>query len=397
MSSAGSYSPPLNPSTLAELFDSAASFVGRGKLPSLQLAIGRGGAVVLRRAFGSARSGELEHQADDTTLYNAFSATKAIVASAVWLLRQDGKLDYAEPVAAAVPEFATNGKEAVRIEHLLTHTAGFPMAPFSPLDWTDREKRLERFRKWRLDWEPGSRFVYHPTATFWVLAEVIERRAGQDFRRFVRERILTPLGLDDLHLGLAPELNARVADIAYVGDPTDPERLRETGIRAMVMDDEKYFLAYNRPEVRAVGGPGSGAVTSASSLALFYQGLLHDLQAKEGEHRVWRPATLEKALEVATGDLIDPMTRRRAHRGLGVAIAGDPERVYRGFGSANSASAFGHAGAGGQIAWADPETGLSFVALTDGFDRDVIRLGMRGVVLSSLAASCVARIPKGWR
>lgn len=380
----------LHQPTVDELFESAATFVGAGKLPSLQLAVARDGAVVARRAFGRARSGDAVRDADDATLYNAFSATKAIVSSAVWLLWQDGKLDFAEPAANAIPEFATNGKEAVTIQHLLTHTAGFPMAPFSPLDWDDRERRLERFRRWRLDWEPGSRFVYHPTATFWVLAEVIERRAGMDFRAFVRERILTALGLDRLFLGLPAEQNARVADIEYVGEPPDRERLRDLGISPILTDDEKYFVAYNRPEIRAVGGPGSGAVTSASSLALFYQGLLHDLVAPDGEHRVWRPATIARALEVVTGDLIDPMTRRPAHRGLGVTIAGDHERVYRSFGSANSPRAFGHAGAGGQIAWADPESGLSFVCLTDGFDRDVIRLGMRGVVLSSLAASCVA-------
>jgi CubicO group peptidase (beta-lactamase class C family) len=184
-----------------------------------------------------------------------------------------------------------------------------------------------------------------------------------------------------------------VADVVHVGERPAPEALRAIGISlpASVTDDEKYFEAYNRPEIRAVGAPASGGIATSAALALFYQALLHDLAAQDGEHRVWRSATIARALEIRTGDLIDPMTRRRAHRGLGVVVAGDDDRVYRGFGSDTSPAAFGHPGAGGQVAWADPATGLSFVCLTNGFDRDVIRLGMRGIVLSTLAAHCVPR------
>ena len=377
-------STPATSAAVKELVANAASFVADGVLPSLQLAVARQGKVLAARTFSK------DGCADDRTLYTIFSCTKALTASATWLLQQDGRLDVSERVVDAVPEFGTNGKELVTIEHLLTHTSGFPMAPFAPLDWNDRERRLERFRKWRLDWEPGSRFVYHPMTSFWVLAEVIERRAGQDFREFVRERIVRPLGIADLHLGDTAGLEDRVAPVVHVGERPAPEMLRDLGIALppSVTDDENYFEAYNRADVRAVGAPASGAVATASALALFYQGLLHDLAARDGEHRVWRPATIARALEVRTGELIDPMIRRRAHRGLGVVIAGDDDKVYRGFGSEVSAQAFGHPGAGGQVAWADPATGISFVCLTNGFDRDVIRLGMRGVVLSSLAAQC---------
>ena len=73
--------------------------------------------------------------------------------------------------------------------------------------------------------------------------------------------------------------------------------------------------------------------------------------------------------------------------GLGLIIAGDPERNYRGFGHTNSACSFGHGGAGGQIAWADPESGISLGYCTNARDRDAIRQARRVVGISSRAAS----------
>jgi CubicO group peptidase (beta-lactamase class C family) len=76
-------------------------------------------------------------------------------------------------------------------------------------------------------------------------------------------------------------------------------------------------------------------------------------------------------------------------RGLGIVIAGDATRNYRGFGHTNSAESFGHNGAGGQLAWVDPATGISLVYLTSAHDRNSVRQGRRGVAIGSLAASCL--------
>ena len=82
------------------------------------------------------------------------------------------------------------------------------------------------------------------------------------------------------------------------------------------------------------------------------------------------------------------MFRKPANRGLGLMIAGGADRNYRSFGHTNSEHAFGHGGAGGQIAWGDPATGISIGYCTNGFDRDVIRQARRGVGISSRAAAC---------
>jgi len=87
-------------------------------------------------------------------------------------------------------------------------------------------------------------------------------------------------------------------------------------------------------------------------------------------------------------ELTDMIFHKRVNRGLGLVIAGDEDRTYRGFGHTNSDLSFGHGGAGGQIGWADPATGISIGYCTNGFDRHAIRQARRGVGISSRAASC---------
>lgn len=380
----------LDPGKIAALLERARRDVEDGGLPGCQLALARHGRLGLLASFGEATHGGVAAPVSDQTLYVIFSCTKAITSAATWLLWQDGRLRWDERVADVVPEFGTNGKEAVTVEQLLLHTAGFPHAPFAPLDWDDRARRLARFARWRTEWEPGSRFEYHPSQTMWVLAEILERRSGEDFRAFIRRRIAEPLGLADLHVGCGDAVHPRVADVVHVGRALTQEELAKLGVAVDPANEvnEENLSRFNRRDVRAVGVPGGGAVANAASLALFYQGLLGF--AAPGASVPWKPATIDEATRVRTGDLVDPMVRRRANRGLGIVVAGDDDRVFRGFGRTNSPRAFGHMGAGGQVAWADPATGLSFAYLTNGHDRNPLKPGARGVGLSARAAVCAA-------
>jgi CubicO group peptidase (beta-lactamase class C family) len=368
----------LNPERVVALLERVRREVDDGLLPAVQIALGRHGRVVLQRSYGSA---------DDDSLICIFSATKALTSAAVWLLLQDGLLALEEKVADIIEPFAANGKESVTVLQLLTHTAGFPAAPFRPLDWNDPARRWERFAQWRLSWPPGSRYEYHPTATMWVLAEIIERRGGIAFQQFIRERIVEPLGLPDLFVGLPLDQNDRVLPCAIVGDPLTTADYQQLGIPEPPETEvtEDAILNFNNPEVRAVGVPGGGGITNAATLALFYQSLL---TGSLGGDTVWQPETLRNARQVRTGELKDPLYGKLVNRGLGLVIAGDEDRSYRGFGKTNSALAFGHNGAGGQLAWVDPETGISLAYLTSGHDRNAIRQARRGVAISSLAALC---------
>jgi len=378
----------IDSAKLEALFERAGQEVREGLLPSAQIALARNGRLAGMRTFGSATSAGRTSPASNATLYCVFSATKALISSAAWLLIQEGKLGLDERAADAIPEFASNGKDAVTVEQLFTHTAGFPNAPYPQTEWSSREKRLERFARWRLEWEPGTRFVYHATATMWVIAELIERRSGREYREFVRERIALPLGLDDLRVGLPAELDARMADIVHVGDPMTPEQLRALGLPVLPVTEvtEDALDGFNQRHVRVAGVPGGGGVMTAGDLALFYQALLSG-RAHDGT-QIWKPETLALARQIRSGDLTDPVMGKRANRALGLIISGDADRNFRGFGHTGSAELFGHNGAGGQLAWADPATGISLAYCTNGIDRNHVRQGRRGVGISSRAASC---------
>lgn len=380
----------IDPEKLEAVFERAAREVNQGLLPSAQVAVARHGRLAGMRTFGSVTRGGRAAPATNETLYVIFSCTKAITSAAAWLLLQEGKLGLHERVADVVPGFDANGKQAVRVEHLFTHTAGFPYAPMPPETWADRGARLERFAGWRLDFEPGSRMQYHPTSTMWVLAEIIERRSGIPYREFIRSRIAAPLGLSDLYLGLPPSEQARLADVVHVGEALSADALARLGFPVDPRSEvtEQALEAFNTPFVREAGVPGGGGTTTAGSLALFYQALLRDLEPHAGP-RLWQATMLADAIRSRTGAMLDPMLGKPANRALGLVVAGEESRVFLGFGHTNSPRSFGHMGAGGQVAWADPQTGISFVSLTNGCDRHPLRQGRRGVGLSSRAAACL--------
>ena len=380
----------LDPEKVEALFKRAEREVNDGLLPSTQIAIARNGKIAAMRTVGRARQGGQDKLATNETLYTIFSCTKAIMSAASWILIGEGKLKPSERVADIVPEFGTNNKEKITVEQVLLHVSGFPNAPYPQDEWLDKSKRLERFAKWRLEWPVGSKYEYHPTSGFWVIAEIIERRTGKDFRQFVYERISTPLGLPELRVGLPREFHARVAELRYVGEPLTDEERKKFGLPAMPETEvtEEAILGFNRPNVKEAGVPGGGGIMTAGDLALFYQGLLHN-RGTDGAPII-KPEALKEALRVRSGDYKDPIFGFKVNRALGVVVAGDDGLAnYRGFGKTNSPLAFGHGGAGGQIGWADPTTGISLGYCTNGFDRNDMRQGRRGVGISSLAAVCV--------
>ena len=369
----------LDPERLAALLERARREVDQGLLPSCQIAVARHGQLGLFETLG---------EADGTARYTIFSCTKAIVAAAAWLLIGEGKLDPGMRAADLIPGFGSNGKDAITLEQLLTHTGGFPNAPLGPPEWSSKDARLARFARWRTEFEPGTRFWYHPTSGHWVIAHMIEEASGQDYRRFIAERVTGPLGLARFEVGVAHDAQDDITELVKTGEPPTPDELEALlGIRELpateVTDDA--LIGFNDPDVREVGVPGGGGVASAGDLALFYQALLHDPDG------LWDRDVLADGTGRVRVNLPDPVFGTPAGRTLGLVLAGsDGKAAERGFGRTAGPRSFGHGGAAGQIAWADPDSGISFAYLTNGVDAHTIRVARRGVALSSLAGLCAA-------
>ncbi len=338
---------------LDELVARAARDVTDGPLPSCQLAVARHGQLVLSATLGDATP---------DSRYIVFSCSKALTASSMWLLIGEGLVDIDAPAATYVPEFGANGKEGVTVRHLLTHTGGFPHAP-------------------------GSRYEYHSTAAHWVLAEIIETISGSDHRDFFVERVATPLGVA-LTLGAPEDTQHDVRRLVPIGEIPTPEELEALGVTGRwdpgeVVNDNLVVL--NEPANMAVGVPGGGGIGTAADLALFYQGVL----ANPGG--LWDPEVLRLGTAEVLCDLDERLMGIPANRTLGLTLAGDDgHAAMRGFGRTVSPGAFGHMGAGGQIAWADPATGISFAYLTDGLDAFVPNQWKRLAALSNRAGALAA-------
>ena len=167
----------IDDDAVKRLIERAHRDVDSGLLPSAQVALAYEGELVAFETIGDAT---------DETRYVVFSATKAFVAGAMWALIADGLVDVSNRVVEYVPEFATFGKDVVTVEQVMLHTAGFPTAPLSVLDGDTSAGRCAAFARWRLNWPPGTAYEYHPSSAHWVLAEIIERVTGRDFRDVVQ-------------------------------------------------------------------------------------------------------------------------------------------------------------------------------------------------------------------
>ncbi len=200
-------------------------------LPGLALAIAKDGRLVYARGFGLADRATDEPVQPDS-LFRVASVSKPITAIAVLKLIEDGKLTLDTRVlallgrqAAADPRYAD-----ITVRHLLQHSGGLDIETwgFDP-SFPDRETieqlgaNLPPSRAAVLDFilenlplafAPGTRYAYSNVG-FMLLTEVIEKAAGQPYERFVRERILLPLGIRRMRIGGSLLTQRALGEVAY--------------------------------------------------------------------------------------------------------------------------------------------------------------------------------------
>ena len=320
--------------------------IAEGRYPGAQIALARHGQLALFETFGQANI-EANKAAQDDTLWLLFSNTKVITAMGVWALVEDGLLTFSDRVAEHMPDFAQHGKGDITIAQVLSHRAGFPSQNVTPAVWTDHEELKKQVCNFTLEWTPGTRLQYHGRSALWVAAALIEIASGMDYRDFLRQRIIEPLGLArDIFVGMPDAEHARAASM-YEPD---------TAGKQQVLKDE------NSAPFRRAGVPSSGGYATARGMAALYQMMLNG--GKLNGVQLVSADTLTYAIQNHTGERTDEFMGMPMHRGLGPHLRGHTE-VIRGLGSNAPANAFGHGGVGTSYCWADPNSGVSFAYLTN--------------------------------
>ena len=338
----------------------AANFVSRAEVGA-SVAATVDGTLVVDIWGGCADAARTRPWTRDT-IVNIASTTKGLTALCAHHLVDRGLLDLDAPVAKYWPEFAQAGKADLPVHLLLSHRAGLP-AIDTPLpteafyDWDRMTRALAAQTPW---WPPGTRHGYHAFTFGWLVGEVVRRVSGRSLGTYWRQEVAEPLGID-CHIGLAAAHDVRVADFIPVPAPAtgqpDPEAelLERAGpmTQKAINNPPKTVADMNTRAWRGAEIPAGNAHTHARALACVFGAL-----ACGGE---------VNGVRVVSAASVD---RARAEQASGpdAVLFGTPTRFGLGFSlppagagiGASSATAFGSAGAGGSMAFADPEKHVSF-------------------------------------
>jgi CubicO group peptidase (beta-lactamase class C family) len=338
----------LDRAALDRLSETITRHLAEGRYPGAQIALARHGRLALVRTFGDARTDPARVPARDDTLWLLYSNTKVVTACALWLLVERGALRFTDRVAEHLPGFEANGKGEITVLQLLTHQGGFPSADVPRAAWEDHDLLRRAVCGFSLEWTPGSQVVYHSRAAHWTAAALIEQLTKTDYRGFIRDQIVEPLGLGgELFVGVPDGAQERTVDMH---EPS-PD-----GARPVRRADE------NTADFRRAGTPGGGGYATARAMAAFYQMLLQG--GTLNGVRLLSPRMVEYVTRNHTGDRVDGYMGMPMHRGLGPHVRGLTPTI-RGLGSLAHPRTFGHGGVGSSYCWGDPDSGVSFAYLTN--------------------------------
>ena len=301
------------------------------------------------------------------TLVNVWSAGKGVVALAVAMLVERGKLDYAAPMARYWPGFAANGKQNITLDQVMSHQAGLDglPEPLSDAQWLAWTPVVEVLAAMKPNWAPGSVCVYHPETYGYLAGELVRRVDGRSIGQFVAQEIAEPLALS-FYFGLPLAQDHRVATITASEKAYDwvvqgaasayPHAYRNRTFSATAPNERAW---------RAAEMPAGNGQSDARSLAKIY-GALAIGGTIDGHHLV-SPATLALASRERFNGL-DASSGAPTVFGAGFRIGAV------GFGAHVGPGHVGHTGWGGSVAFADPKRRLGFAYVTNrmlGFDDGI--------------------------
>jgi CubicO group peptidase (beta-lactamase class C family) len=314
-------------------------------------------------------------QAD--TLINVYSTTKGVAALAFALLVDDGMVDYDQPVAEIWPELRA-GETGLTVGDLLAHRGGLcgisqKLEVADLYDWDRMCRLLERQEPL---WEPGTAAGYHAVTWGYLPGELVRRLTGRSLGELIAERVSGLLDAD-FYLGLPETEDARVAALiganrAVVRARDDSPEIEATPpvmpLYPIALENpiirpyqDAFSLQWRRAEIAASNGHAS-----ARAIARIYGAAV-----TRGQDALLSTQTLQRLLQPRVEETRDLVLGQRIRRSAGMILNHDDN-----YGP--EPRAFGHAGAGGSVGFADPvrRFGFGFVMnqmLSGGFSRQRIQ------------------------
>jgi CubicO group peptidase (beta-lactamase class C family) len=330
--------------------------------------------------YGGSCDARREKPWEADTLVLVWSATKGIGSACVLHVLQEHRIGIDRTVSEFWPEFAQAGKEKITVAQLLSHQAGL-CALDARVDVLDYSAVIRAIEAQKPLWPPGTAHGYHARTFGFLLDELVRRIAGRTLSQYWREVFAQPLSLD-FWIGLPAEENSRVASVYAAKSGRSPEpKNRQSGsdfyvdlVTPGTLARKTFSLPYglqsvsgmNTPDVRAQPVVSFGGIGSASALAKFYS-MLANGGKLEGQ-----TFFSEETIAWMTTVLADGMDRVfQIPTAFSAGFMKDPRNVAdRMFGP--SANAFGHPGAGGSHAFADPENRLAFAYVMNQMEHQVL-------------------------
>ena len=176
------------------------SAIDAGDLPGAIVGLWHDGQWVLHENYGHRALDPAKEPMTFDTVFDMASITKPVAcATSAMMLVQDGKLDLNAKVVDYLPEFTGDGRDELRVWHLMTHTGG--LIPDNALSdyQSGIDEAWRRLFKQKINSKPGEKLVYSDVS-FELLGKIVETISGQSLKQFSQERVFTPTGHEGLGL-----------------------------------------------------------------------------------------------------------------------------------------------------------------------------------------------------
>lgn len=342
--------------------------IARGTQLGVQVCAYLGGEKVVDTWAGQMGPNDPRPVGPDT-LFSSFSTTKGVAATALHILADRGVIEYEQPVTRYWEAFGQRGKERVTVAQAMSHQAGLHAMPMDPeaaaplLEW---ENGLRYIEQGEPAWEPGTATGYHAITFGWIVGGIIEHADGRYIQQVLAEEIARPLGLEgEMFIGIPDGVEGRLATLQTVQEQGGSQGQTRAAM-FQVPPDHDFFKAmpprlgwnFNDVRVRRACLPAANGHFTARALAKMYAAL-----ANGGVVDGVRLVSTERigAMSAIQTEEPDRVLMMPLPKSIGFFNGGEVAGQHGATGPRRTA--FGHPGAGGSIAFADPEVGLA-VAVT---------------------------------